>query len=50
MIVEALNEYDIDPAKSILIGDSERDIIAGKKAGIGKNLYIHGLLTDGIFK
>ena len=50
MIVEAISEYNIDPATSVLIGDSERDLQAGEKAGIGKNLYIQYLLADGIFK
>ena len=50
MIVEAISEYNIDPATSVLIGDSERDLQAGEKAGIGKNLYIQDLLADGIFK
>lgn len=49
MIVEAISEYNIDAANSILIGDSERDILAGKNAGIGKNLYIQDLLAGGIF-
>ncbi|MFV0590321.1 MAG: D-glycero-alpha-D-manno-heptose-1,7-bisphosphate 7-phosphatase [Draconibacterium sp.] len=49
LIVQALNEYDIDPKLSVLIGDKERDILAGKNAGIGKNLYIQELLKKGIF-
>ncbi len=34
MIINALKEYNIDPKKSILIGDKVSDIIAGKSAGI----------------
>ena len=49
MIVEAIQEYDINPEMSVLIGDTERDLLAGRKAGIGKNLYIQDLLADGIF-
>ncbi len=49
MIIEAIQEYHIDPAASVLIGDSERDLLAGKRAGIGKNLYIQDLLTNGTF-
>ncbi len=49
MIVEALKEYGINPKLSVLIGDSERDLLAGKNAGIGKNLYIQNLLPEGIF-
>lgn len=50
MIVEAIKEYDIDPEQSVLIGDKERDLLAGEKAGIGKNLYIQDLLENGIFE
>lgn len=49
MIVEAIREYNINPEMSVLIGDTERDLLAGREAGIGKNLYIQDLLTDGIF-
>lgn len=49
MIVEAIQEYNIDPEKSVVIGDSKRDLLAGEKAGIGKNLYIQDLLDEGIF-
>ena len=50
MIVEAIKEFNIDPLKSVLIGDSNSDLLAGEKAGIRKNLYIQDLLTDGIFR
>jgi D-glycero-D-manno-heptose 1,7-bisphosphate phosphatase len=36
MILRAIRELGIDPAASILIGDSERDIEAGRAAGIGR--------------
>lgn len=49
MIVEAVNKYGIDREASVLIGDSERDLLAGKNAGIGKNLYIQNLLKEGTF-
>lgn len=49
LIVQALEEYNIDPKLSILIGDKERDILAGQNAGIGKNLYIQPLLKEGVF-
>jgi D-glycero-D-manno-heptose 1,7-bisphosphate phosphatase len=32
----------------VLIGDKKRDILAGEKAGIGKNLYIQNLLQTDI--
>lgn len=34
MIEKALAKYRIDASKSFLIGDSERDIIAGERAGL----------------
>jgi D-glycero-D-manno-heptose 1,7-bisphosphate phosphatase len=43
MILKAINEFNINPANSILIGDKKSDILAGEKAGIGKNLYIQQL-------
>ncbi len=49
MIVEAIKAYGIDREASVLIGDSERDLLAGKNAGIGKNLYIQSLLKEGTF-
>jgi len=49
LIVQALKEYPIDPERSVLIGDKERDILAGQNAGIGKNLYIQPLLKKGVF-
>lgn len=49
MLVEAIRAYNINPEESVLIGDSERDLLAGRRAGIGKNLYIQNLLANGIF-
>ena len=34
MIEKGLARFDIDPAQSWMIGDSERDVEAGKKAGL----------------
>lgn len=45
MILKAIDEFNIDPINSILIGDKESDILAGENAGIGKNLYIQKLLS-----
>lgn len=44
MILAAIDEFNVNRANSILIGDKKSDILAGEKAGIGKNLYIHQLL------
>jgi len=42
MFIEAMKKYNIDMAKSVSIGDKERDIEAGHKAGVGKNLQFTG--------
>ena len=34
MIEKAMAKYQIDPALSWMVGDAERDVLAGKKAGI----------------
>uniref|UniRef100_UPI003217F2CA D-glycero-alpha-D-manno-heptose-1,7-bisphosphate 7-phosphatase n=1 Tax=uncultured Draconibacterium sp. TaxID=1573823 RepID=UPI003217F2CA len=49
MILNTIEQFNISPVKSVLIGDKKRDILAGRNAGIGKNLYIQNLLTEGIF-
>lgn len=46
MILQAIAEFDLDPLKSIVIGDKKSDILAGEKAGIGKNVYIQSLLDS----
>lgn len=40
MILKAIDEYDIDPSSSILIGDKESDMAAGEAAGISKLLFL----------
>ena len=44
MILKAINEFNINPSESVLIGDKKSDILAGENAGIGKNLFIQHLL------
>lgn len=44
MILQGINDFNINPTNSVLIGDKKSDILAGERAGIGKNLYIHQLL------
>jgi D,D-heptose 1,7-bisphosphate phosphatase len=39
MIFWAIRDFDIDPKKSWMVGDEERDIIAGKKANI-KTIFV----------
>lgn len=46
MILKALEKYNIDPEKSVLIGDKESDIQAGRNAGIGTNLYINDVIQE----
>lgn len=47
MVFRALEEFGIDPAASILIGDKKSDILAGENAGIGRNIYIRQILGKG---
>lgn len=42
MFLKAQKKYHIDMAQSVSIGDKDRDIEAGKKAGVGKNLLFNG--------
>jgi len=42
LILRACKDFDIDVAKSILIGDGARDIEAGRRAGIGKLIRFQG--------
>ena len=42
LILRACSELEINPATSILIGDSERDIEAGRRAGIGRLIFFEG--------
>lgn len=50
MFLEAQAKYDIDMSQSISIGDKERDIEAGQKAGVGKNLLFNGTNFSAIIK
>ena len=40
LITQAADELDLDLARSVLIGDSERDIESGRRAGVGRCLSI----------
>jgi D-glycero-D-manno-heptose 1,7-bisphosphate phosphatase len=44
MIVRALCEWPIDPARCVLIGDEERDLLAARAAHIRGALYTEGAL------
>ncbi|MGE0018197.1 MAG: D-glycero-alpha-D-manno-heptose-1,7-bisphosphate 7-phosphatase [Draconibacterium sp.] len=41
MILQAIEEFNINPSASVLIGDKKSDILAGENAGIGENHFIH---------
>lgn len=40
MIQQAVKEFGIDLPQSLLIGDKESDIEAGRRAGVGKNILL----------
>lgn len=42
MLLKAIEEYGIDPAASIMIGDKVGDVQAGKNAGVGLCVVIAG--------
>ena len=44
MILKAIKDYNIDPKKSILIGDKASDILAGRAAGIKTNIFFKNKL------
>lgn len=41
MIIQAIEEFKINPKNSILIGDKVSDIIAGNLAGVGTNILLN---------
>ena len=50
MFIEAKEKYNIDMAKSISLGDKERDIEAAQKAGVGKNFLFNGSYVEIIYE
>lgn len=42
MLLKARNEFDLDLSKSILIGDRDSDMEAGRAAGVGRLLLLPG--------
>ena len=42
MIFKARDEHGIDLSRSVLIGDKDSDIEAGRRAGVGRNLLLRG--------
>jgi D-glycero-D-manno-heptose 1,7-bisphosphate phosphatase len=45
MLLKAIKEFNIDPQKSIIIGDQESDIKAGELANISKKIFISNNLS-----
>lgn len=48
MVLAGLETLDLDPAQSWLIGDADRDIAMGRKAGLGTLVRFRGLKDIGI--
>ena len=46
MVLAAMKEYDIDTTQSFLIGDKQRDIDCGEKAGVQGYLFTGGNFAD----
>lgn len=46
LFLKARVTYDIDMAASISIGDKERDVVAGERAGVGTNVLYRGSWTS----
>jgi D-glycero-D-manno-heptose 1,7-bisphosphate phosphatase len=44
MILQARDEFSLDLLRSVLVGDKESDIEAGRRAGVGTNIL---LLAEG---
>ena len=50
MILQAIEEFNINPTASVLIGDKKSDILAGENAGIGENHFIYEFIgNQGIY-
>ena len=46
MILDLAKKYNIDLENSIMIGDKDSDIKAGKNAGVGESILINGNIFD----
>jgi D-glycero-D-manno-heptose 1,7-bisphosphate phosphatase len=46
MILRAIDEWGLDPARCMLIGDKDSDIEAARRAGIAGALFEGGNLDD----
>lgn len=50
MLLRAMADFDLDPARSLMIGDHERDVEAARRAGIAGILYPGGSLLETLRK
>ncbi|MDP8033638.1 D-glycero-beta-D-manno-heptose 1,7-bisphosphate 7-phosphatase [Pasteurella atlantica] len=53
MFLQAINELNIDPAQSFIVGDKLSDILAGENAGVKTKVLVrtgHKLTEEGITK
>ena len=46
LVLRAIREHDIDPARSVFIGDSDKDVACAKNAGVRGVKYEGGSLLD----
>jgi len=46
MLLMAMTMYDIDAAKSVMVGDKVSDMQAGKSAGVGLNIIVASQYAD----
>jgi len=47
MLLAAQTDFDLDMAASVLVGDKESDILAGRAAGLGATILVRsGITTD----
>jgi len=48
MLLRAIADWNVDPARSLIVGDKPRDIEAGRRAGVAGLLFTGGSLADAI--
>jgi len=46
MILDLIKKYNIDPSKSIMVGDKDSDVEAGKNANIATNIKINDSILE----
>jgi len=50
MLLRAMSDFNLDPARTLMIGDHERDVEAARRAGIEGILYSGGSLLETLRK